>query len=180
LPGFVLPSFPEPTHTQSPTTESNLATTPTVEEALAGLPALSVDTTREEVWLGPLAASCKRKQPYLAWCRGSESYVRNHSWAGVSERAYAVTPRLDPGKPCGTVLTKPSPRWACRHPTQPERYVSPREAARLQSFPDSLQLRGSQAAQYKQVGNAVPVRLAECLGHEIVSALRNASESTAK
>eukprot|EP01043_Picozoa_sp_COSAG02_P115649 COSAG02_NODE_52026_length_310_cov_0.981043_1_plen_82_part_01 len=53
--------------------------------------------------------------------------------------------------------------------------MSPREAARLQSFPDRLRLWGHQQAQYRQVGNAVPVRLAEALGKEIVWALTGRS-----
>lgn len=41
------------------------------------------------------------------------------------------------------------------HPNQP-RVISTREAARLQSFPDDFIFVGSNASQYKQIGNAVP------------------------
>ena len=52
--------------------------------------------------------------------------------------------------------------------------MSPRETARLQSFPDRLRLWGNQAMQYKQVGNAVPVRLAEALGKEVAALVAEA------
>ena len=45
------------------------------------------------------------------------------------------------------------------HPTQ-NRTISVREAARLQSFPDSFVFYGSRSAQFKQIGNAVPPLLA--------------------
>lgn len=41
------------------------------------------------------------------------------------------------------------------HPSQ-DRVMSTREAARFQSFPDDFVFVGSQASQYKQIGNAVP------------------------
>lgn len=46
------------------------------------------------------------------------------------------------------------------HPTQ-DRGISVREAARLQSFPDSYRLCGSIGFQQQQVGNAVPPLLAK-------------------
>ncbi len=46
------------------------------------------------------------------------------------------------------------------HPTQ-DRAISVREAARLQSFDDSFEFAGSLNSMARQIGNAVPVRLAE-------------------
>ena len=53
------------------------------------------------------------------------------------------------------------------HPNQP-RGLSPREAARLQTFPDNYIFMGANKSWYKQIGNAVPVKLAEIIGNEIM------------
>ena len=36
------------------------------------------------------------------------------------------------------------------------RRFTPREAARIQSFPDTFRLHSSEAKSYKQIGNAIP------------------------
>jgi DNA (cytosine-5)-methyltransferase 1 len=56
------------------------------------------------------------------------------------------------------------------HPTQP-RGLSPREAARIQTFPDDYVFYGPQNSWYQQIGNAVPVKLAELIGRAITSCL---------
>ena len=53
------------------------------------------------------------------------------------------------------------------HPRQP-RGLSPREAARVQTFPDDFIFMGSNNTWYAQIGNAVPVKLAEAIGKEII------------
>lgn len=53
------------------------------------------------------------------------------------------------------------------HPSQ-DRALSAREAARLQTFPDSFQFTGSLTSQGKQIGNAVPVVLARHFGRHIL------------
>ncbi len=73
----------------------------------------------------------------------------------------------------------PSPTLTCRcysisngrygHPSQ-NRAISLREAASLQSFPDDYVFYGkSQRSIGEQIGNAVPVQLAEAIGRQIVS-----------
>jgi len=56
------------------------------------------------------------------------------------------------------------------HPTQ-SRGLSPREAARIQTFPDNYFFRGTPNQWYTQIGNAVSVKLAKSLALSIKSLL---------
>lgn len=58
------------------------------------------------------------------------------------------------------------------HPSLP-RQLTVREAARIQSFPDDWILRGSKTAQGRQVGNAVPVLLAEAVANHVLGLLQS-------
>ncbi|MEP1445548.1 MAG: DNA cytosine methyltransferase [Paraglaciecola sp.] len=79
--------------------------------------------------------------------------------------------RLHPDGLCSTILTKCDPHWgAFIHPTQ-DRVLSVREAARIQSFPDSYLFYGSLPQQYEQVGNAVPPLLAQRIGEKIMETI---------
>lgn len=63
------------------------------------------------------------------------------------------------------------------HPEQ-HRAITPREAARLQGFPDSYRFLGNRMDVRTQVGNAVPPPMARAAGLAIVSALTGASAGT--
>lgn len=56
------------------------------------------------------------------------------------------------------------------HPRQ-ARTITVREAARLQTFPDDFRFSGPPSAAFKQIGNAVPVRLGAAIGGAVVKAL---------
>lgn len=55
------------------------------------------------------------------------------------------------------------------------RYFSIREAARLQTFPDGYELHGAWGEAMRQLGNAVPVQLAEVVASSVSSHLLGAS-----
>jgi len=57
------------------------------------------------------------------------------------------------------------------HPWE-SRGLSPREAARVQTFPDDYVFTGAQNLWYAQIGNAVPVKLAKAIGEGIMRFLR--------
>lgn len=52
------------------------------------------------------------------------------------------------------------------HPDR-DRFLSAREAARLQSFPDTYRFAGSHFRQLRQIGNAVPPRLGQALAEHV-------------
>ena len=67
----------------------------------------------------------------------------------------------DINKPCNTVgahLAKVSLNSTDPVLMEGERYrrFTPREVARIQSFPDNFELVGSESAQYRALGNAIP------------------------
>lgn len=64
------------------------------------------------------------------------------------------------------------------HPRQ-NRGLSVREAARLQSFPDHYEFKGSIGFQQQQVGNAVPPLLAEAVFHSVIDAHLTATKTQA-
>lgn len=57
------------------------------------------------------------------------------------------------------------------HPWE-ARGLSPREAARIQTFPDDYIFTGPQNSWYAQIGNAVPVKLAQAIGTGIIKFLK--------
>lgn len=79
--------------------------------------------------------------------------------------------RMSLDEPSLTVLTSPSQKQTERcHPLE-ARPFTVRENARCQTFPDDWIFCGNVSAQYKQVGNAVPVNLAYDIATEITHSL---------
>ena len=58
-----------------------------------------------------------------------------------------------------------------RYPNGAVRYLTIREAARIQTFPDRYALHGTWSEAMRQIGNAVPVLLAEQVMHSVVEHL---------
>jgi DNA (cytosine-5)-methyltransferase 1 len=58
------------------------------------------------------------------------------------------------------------------------RYFTVRESARLQGFPDTFQFHGAWSEAMRQLGNAVPVGLAEVIGKSVYDALRKANAAS--
>lgn len=76
--------------------------------------------------------------------------------------------RLVYNEPSGTVVNVRKSMWI--HPVL-HRALSIREAARLQTFPDSFVFCGTKDSQYQQVGNAVPPILAKAIAEHLCAYL---------
>lgn len=82
-----------------------------------------------------------------------------------------IARRLSWDEPSLTLTCSPMMKQTDRcHPDESRPFTT-REYARIQSFPDEWQFAGKMNDIYKQIGNAVPVNLAKCVGESIISAL---------
>lgn len=103
-------------------------------------------------------------------------------WRRKPSGTVDVMGRLEWDKPALTVRTeffKPEkgrylhPQWDPSDPARRvNRTISHWEAARLQSFPDDFAWCGSKMEIARQIGNAVPPRLAEAIARHLVGLLR--------
>ena len=90
------------------------------------------------------------------------------NYANPKRTQNSIYLRLDETKPSATVTNVRKAMWI--HPIH-NRAISVREAARLQSFPDSFRFVGTKDQQYQQVGNAVPPMLAHELALSLLESL---------
>lgn len=99
----------------------------------------------------------------------AKDYMGKSYYSGGGRRGMAR--RIAWDEPCLTVTTSPSQKQTERcHPDE-TRPFTVREYARIQSFPDEWAFEGTLSAQYKQIGNAVPVEMARRVGKKVVKAL---------
>lgn len=96
-----------------------------------------------------------------------------HIWNGARPEKWR---RLHPDQPSYTILAqmhRDLSEWV--HPSR-ERWITVREAARLQSFHDGFVFKGSEWQQLKQIGNAVPPLLALAIGRVASAVLGRAEQ----
>lgn len=103
------------------------------------------------------------------WTRHSSEYMERIAQVPPGGSLYETYldafKRQYPGKPSMTV--KENHGGSHIHPYL-NRVISAREMARLQTFPDSFIFEGSMKKAMWQIGNAVPPRLAECIGYALI------------
>jgi len=158
--------FPEPTRRESEWE--------TAGEALAGvtddLPNMRYANTSEKVlekirhvppggYYRDLPDRLKTKK-YRCDCEDTDSCPHEPE---IVKRYGTYLRRLAPDEPSLTVSNNPF-----IHPEE-DRYITPREKARLQTFPDDFVFEGNKTEVTKQIGNAVPVKLA----YELAETLRD-------
>ncbi|WP_273000719.1 DNA cytosine methyltransferase [Hydrogenibacillus schlegelii] len=168
--GRVLP-FPEPTHA-SPETARQTGKKPwrTVREAFRGLPPLRSGEKDENDLLHrarkhrPVALERLKYIPKDGGNRHSlPSHLQLSCHVGNGNLGFHdVYGRMECDRPSNTLTTGCTNLTKGRfaHPEQ-DRAITPREAARLQTFPDDYRFAGSYEQISAQIGNAVPVLLAE-------------------
>lgn len=125
--------------------------------------------------LGALAQSAPVDAKYLT--SSQDAYIAKYEAASK-----CINPR-------DLNLTKPARTLTCRNlagatgdmqrirlPDGRRRRVSPREGARLQSFPDWFEFSGGEISQYNQIGNAVAPMFAFALANACATYLSNIEE----
>jgi len=96
----------------------------------------------------------------------AKEYMGASWFSGGGRRGMAR--RLSWDEPSLTLTTSPSQKQTERcHPNETRPFTT-REYARIQSFPDDWEFYGGIGAVYRQIGNAVPVKLAEAIGKSVV------------
>ena len=121
----------------------------TLKEALQGLP----EATQEDICNAPYSSR------YM-------SRNRKRDWDNVSYTIPAMAKQvpLYPGSPDMIKINKD--KWIFGENGDTRR-LSWREAAAIQTFPNELIFAGDLTSKYKQIGNAVPVKLAEFVANFI-------------
>jgi len=94
--------------------------------------------------------------------------MKTNTYTDASRTQNTIYLRLNYDEPSGTVVNVRKSMWI--HPTL-DRAISVREAARLQTFPDSFIFCGSKDKQYQQVGNAVPPIMAKAIAEKLYKLL---------
>ena len=96
--------------------------------------------------------------------------LKMNTYTDAARTQNTIYLRLNYDEPSGTVVNVRKSMWI--HPTL-DRAISVREAARLQTFPDSFVFCGSKDKQYQQVGNAVPPIMAKSIAKKLAKILKD-------
>ena len=102
-----------------------------------------------------------------------DNALKTNTYTDISRTQNTIYLRLEYGQPSGTVVNVRKSMWI--HPVK-DRAVSVREAARLQTFPDSFVFYGTKDKQYQQVGNAVPPIMARTIAEKLANQLNECNQ----
>lgn len=168
-------SFPAPSHSRIPV--DGRESWCTVRDAIKDLPPLAVgqvskvpnhvagghtEKTMKRIRAVPKDGGSRRKMPKRLW------YECHKGGNGFND----VMGRMAWDKPSPTITSgccNPT-RGRFLHPTA-NRAITPREAARLQTFPDGYVFSGTREQICSQIGNAFPPLYAEKLARNILKAI---------
>jgi len=174
--------YPKPTHASPNSEEVRLGKKKrwkTVGDALGELPAIESGQSHEEIpnhvarRMGDRVSSFIKMVPKDG---GSRKDVDYEYWLPCHKKKNSghqdVYGRLSLDKPAGVMTSGCTNVSKGRfvHPTQ-DRGISFREAAELQSFPSGFLFHGNMAQVDRQIGNAVPPKLAKAIAIELRKAI---------
>ncbi len=188
------PTFPEPTHTAFGAPGALLASrhlppAPTVGEALAGLaaasaahpgepqghfctPLIGVELERaKHLKPGQTMRDLPRLLQHGSYLRRAFRRVMDGTPTERRGGAPAGLRRLRADQPSKAVTSGATSEFL--HPYE-HRTLTPREAARLQTFPDNFLFFGTQSDQAQLIGDAVPPLFALVIASQLASDLREA------
>jgi DNA-methyltransferase (dcm) len=149
------PVFPEKTHTESFETAGDA-----LEGASEDLPNMYFANTSERV------LEKIRHVPQGGYYKHlPDEYKTKDEDGNIVKRYGSYLRRVDPDEPALTVNSN-----EFIHPTK-DRYLTPREMAMLQTFPDDFVFCGNKGDVLQQIGNAVPVELARVFAERLAEEL---------
>jgi DNA (cytosine-5)-methyltransferase 1 len=151
--------FPAPTH-GNPLQSTPLQPWMTAWDALHDLREDSDVLALRGKWAG-LLPSIPEGQNYLWHTERGEG----EPLFGWRRRYWSFLLKLAKDQPAWTIQAQPGPATGPFHWSN--RRLSAREMARLQTFPDDVEIGGGIADAQRQLGNAVPALLAEVIAREI-------------
>lgn len=191
------PTFPEPTHRAygapgAALIASDKPTAPTIMDALQGLPPLTPEPgSPQGHWHSSLKKDDLERVHRLKPGQTMRDLPVSLQHESYNRRAFRRVMDGTPtecrgGAPCGVRRLKPDEpskaitsgaRSEFVHPIE-DRYLSIRECARIQTFPDDFEFVGTIAEQTLLIGNAVPPLLAEVIGRSLAQQVSDAHPET--
>ena len=178
-------SFPKITHFAQPEKKSHQYIK-TVGDALANLSTKNGLTHNHDIQLAEIKSPVDKKRIQripegkgIRYEKDEKQYLTRSlklgiDWKNMPESRLRQTKyqRLDSSKPSPTIMTH---RHNYYHPKE-NRFLTQREAASIQSFPNNFVFTGSVTSQWRQIGNAVPPLLGKALGHSIKLMYKNSQK----
>lgn len=103
--------------------------------------------------------------------KNAKNNMKRGLWQDLNGPCLTITSHL-----AKTSINSRDPLLLVNPETELYRRFTPREAARIQSFPDTFVLNDSEAKSYKQIGNAIPPVLMWYIANSLAKAARNKIE----
>jgi DNA (cytosine-5)-methyltransferase 1 len=165
-----LPTFPTPTHSETPTLYS--ASRVTLGDFLKSFRPSAYedeDIVRPSARLAPLLAEVPEGSGLKS--AGAREATRPGGHWGYKQGTFIA----DPNKPARTVTAAATQDWL-RLPDGSVRRLTTSECAALQGFPQEWHFSGDMASRFRQIGNAVPTYFGRVLGRAILDALEKSDQ----